>query len=100
MTRFEAMVDRLFTTLSTRQTQRRQFKGVEWVRSERDAMYAESIKICSEAGVAPAISMEDVRAAELNAEGHSDYTKKFAIGIAERIQARIHLLERATQNVL
>ncbi|MFI0900505.1 hypothetical protein [Streptomyces sp. NPDC020983] len=81
------MYDRMYAALTAAQKERPKRQAMigdepEWVRYERDAMWAEVNAARAEAGLGPAL-LTDILRVEQQAVGHSDYTTKYALYCAE-----------------
>jgi len=83
--------DRLYAVLVAAQKERDQRPDLiegpdgpecEWARFERNAMWTEVNRICSERGLPPVL-LTQMLDAERQAVGHSDYSLKYALYCAE-----------------
>ena len=64
--------------------QKRRGGGIAWVVNERMAVWEASKTAAMRLGVTP-LHLHDIVAAENAAIGHTDYTAKFALGVAEAL---------------
>lgn len=71
----------LYKALKQEMTNRDKCKGLEWIDNERNAIFNTAMKI-SEGSNYRTPTLEDVVRAEISARGHTDYTAKFAYGVA------------------
>lgn len=81
------MYDRMYAALTAAQAERPTRQTLvgdepEWVRYERDTMWAEVNAARTEAGLRPVL-LADILRVEQQAVGHVDYTTKYALYCAE-----------------
>ena len=78
-------IDSLVETLRDEATQRRSKPLNQWMADEPVAMWKAAGRFAQQHGLRPP-SMDDVHSAERLARGHSDYERKWALGIARAMQ--------------
>lgn len=81
----------IYNALVAQQALRSTYKGIGWVEAERLVVWEKSKEVAFRMAITP-LSLKAVEQAEMQAMGHTDYTAKFARGVAEALLAPRPLL--------